>query len=572
MSSFCSHCGSALGWAITPIRAAAPEPPAPGVDLDPVLAKFYAVDNVPALIAAQSEHIEKLQDAARRNVKPWEDTFPPTLLPKYLRDNGLPDPVPPTVVVVQTAKFCPACGEATGNPDCFICTATPPAPSAGVSEPCYCRRCHANLGDENATPPATAPCAGVSVSEGEYQDGISAGQALATLSSCFASDPHFAWGWHCNLAMAAQDEGLDHAAANRAAARFMHAAFGIDTTQCNEYAALTAPSPPGGSGVTEVDCCSVAVAIAIKYVLDNVKQVEAIGQRLSAGPFAGGWSTACDEIIERLCDPSAPTARPAPADSALREVATTFLAAYEEQEDADWSPEWRALAERARHALSPVERGGEGRWFDPMSPKFDPGRVLVGLRPSKPVAPSPAAESDGRVGCAVCAMCGELLRAEYQLGPAQFGVGQRITPAEQMPVAWIGDAGLTLLEVQGRAMIFRSELKGSGNNERPLYFHPAPPAPSAGVSVSEGEYQDGISAGQALATLSSCFASDPHFAWGWHCNLAMAARDEGLDHSAANRAAARFMHAAFGIDTTQCDEYTPLTAAAQVRANDSGVG
>jgi hypothetical protein len=133
MSSFCSHCGSALGWAITPIRAAAPEPPAPGVDLDPVLAKFYAVDNVPALIAAQSEHIEKLQDAARRNVKPWEDTFPPTLLPKYLRDNGLPDPVPPTVVVVQTAKFCPACGEATGNPDCFICAATPPAPSAGVS-------------------------------------------------------------------------------------------------------------------------------------------------------------------------------------------------------------------------------------------------------------------------------------------------------------------------------------------------------------------------------------------------------------------------------------------------------
>jgi hypothetical protein len=90
--------------------------------LDPVLAKFYDVDNVPALIAAQSEHIEKLQDAARRNVKPWEDTFPPTLLPKYLRENGLPDPTPPTVVV-QTAKFCPACGEATGNPDCFICAA-----------------------------------------------------------------------------------------------------------------------------------------------------------------------------------------------------------------------------------------------------------------------------------------------------------------------------------------------------------------------------------------------------------------------------------------------------------------
>jgi hypothetical protein len=100
--------------------------PSAGVSVseaDPVLLKFYGVDNVPALIAAQSEHIEKLQDAARRNVKPWEDTFPPTLLPKYLRDNGLPAPTPPTVVVVQTATFCPACGEATGNPECFICAA-----------------------------------------------------------------------------------------------------------------------------------------------------------------------------------------------------------------------------------------------------------------------------------------------------------------------------------------------------------------------------------------------------------------------------------------------------------------
>jgi hypothetical protein len=117
-------------------RAANTPAPSAGVSVseaDPVLLKFYGVDNVPALIAAQSEHIEKLQDAARRNVKPWEDTFPPTLLPKYLRDNGLPAPTPPTVVVVQTATFCPACGEATGNPECFICAATPPAPSAGVS-------------------------------------------------------------------------------------------------------------------------------------------------------------------------------------------------------------------------------------------------------------------------------------------------------------------------------------------------------------------------------------------------------------------------------------------------------
>lgn len=56
---------------------------------DQTLCRFYGVDSWEALVAAQEEHVLKLQDAARRNVKPWEDTFPPTLLPKYLRDSGL---------------------------------------------------------------------------------------------------------------------------------------------------------------------------------------------------------------------------------------------------------------------------------------------------------------------------------------------------------------------------------------------------------------------------------------------------------------------------------------------------
>jgi hypothetical protein len=35
----------------------------------------------------------------------------------------------------------------------------------------------------------------------------------------------------------------------------------------------------------------------------------------------------------------------------LREIARTFLTEYEEHEEAEWSPEWRALAERCRAAL-----------------------------------------------------------------------------------------------------------------------------------------------------------------------------------------------------------------------------
>lgn len=63
---------------------------------DPQLLAFYQVSTVAELLAAQEAHILQLQDAARRNVKPWEDTFPPTLLPKYMRDSGL---APPSALV-----------------------------------------------------------------------------------------------------------------------------------------------------------------------------------------------------------------------------------------------------------------------------------------------------------------------------------------------------------------------------------------------------------------------------------------------------------------------------------------
>ena len=67
------------------------------------LGTFYGADTLAGLLRQMEGHIEKLQDAARRNVKPWEDTFPPTLLPRYLRENGLPPERPPATVVIHTA-------------------------------------------------------------------------------------------------------------------------------------------------------------------------------------------------------------------------------------------------------------------------------------------------------------------------------------------------------------------------------------------------------------------------------------------------------------------------------------
>lgn len=53
-------------------------------------------------------------------------------------------------------------------------------------------------------------------------------QALDTIRNAMREDPEYAWTWHCNIAMAAQDEGMAPGAANRAAARFMFNTFFLD--------------------------------------------------------------------------------------------------------------------------------------------------------------------------------------------------------------------------------------------------------------------------------------------------------------------------------------------------------
>ena len=54
---------------------------------------------------------------------------------------------------------------------------------------------------------------------------------------------------------------------------------------------------------------------------------------------------------------------------------------------------------------------------------------------------------------------------------------------------------------------------------------------------------------EAMNHLRKVLKEDPEYAWSWHCNIAMAAFDEGLDHEHANKAAGRFMYNCFGINT-----------------------
>jgi hypothetical protein len=65
-------------------------------------------------------------------------------------------------------------------------------------------------------------------------------EAMTTIGTAMAFDPAYAWSWHCNIAMASVDRGMNHKSANEAAADFMRIAFSVDTTKCEQYAALMA--------------------------------------------------------------------------------------------------------------------------------------------------------------------------------------------------------------------------------------------------------------------------------------------------------------------------------------------
>ncbi len=74
---------------------------------------------------------------------------------------------------------------------------------------------------------------------------------LQVISDSMAYDTALAWGWHCNIAMAYQDEGGTHVAANRAAARFMKLAFGLDTSKLPQYRELAKMNPGFDYGVQD---------------------------------------------------------------------------------------------------------------------------------------------------------------------------------------------------------------------------------------------------------------------------------------------------------------------------------
>lgn len=65
----------------------------------------------------------------------------------------------------------------------------------------------------------------------DWRDYLGTARAFQDLKTSMKADPGYAWSWHCVIACAGMDEGLDHPAANRAAARFMSMCFDVDTSK-----------------------------------------------------------------------------------------------------------------------------------------------------------------------------------------------------------------------------------------------------------------------------------------------------------------------------------------------------
>ncbi|MFW6002553.1 MAG: hypothetical protein ACOCQD_04365 [archaeon] len=52
--------------------------------------------------------------------------------------------------------------------------------------------------------------------------------AIETLEKCMKEDEDYAMGWHANIAVRIQDEGVDHKTSNLAADRIMQGCFNIN--------------------------------------------------------------------------------------------------------------------------------------------------------------------------------------------------------------------------------------------------------------------------------------------------------------------------------------------------------
>lgn len=68
----------------------------------------------------------------------------------------------------------------------------------------------------------------------------------------------------------------------------------------------------------------------------------------------------------------------------------------------------------------------------------------------------------------------------------------------------------------------------------------------------------GLELAASVASVVTALRNDADYAWSWHCNIAMAARDAGCEACAANEGAARFMELFANVNTRLHPGFAPF--------------
>jgi hypothetical protein len=128
----------------------------------------------------------------------------------------------------------------------------------------------------------------------------------------------------------------------------------------------------------------------------------------------------------------------------------------------------------------------------------------------------------------------------------------------QEPVAWRefdGEGGYDYYTYEHNENLRDKYIERNGEKYaswvEPLYT--TPPAQQAPVQPVPA----------AMKTVVEAMQADPDYAWGWHCNIAMAFVDAGGDHYTGNQGAARFMKML--ADVEPAHELPPPPAAQRQR-------
>ena len=77
------------------------------------------------------------------------------------------------------------------------------------------------------------------------------------------------------------------------------------------------------------------------------------------------------------------------------------------------------------------------------------------------------------------------------------------------------------------------------------------------IAAGRWNTRNGISTKQAFDALASAMREDAGYAWSWHCNVAMAAVDEGVDRETANKVANTFMNRCFKVEEIEKEIPSP---------------